>query len=97
MIQLENQNRLERQNKLGKLTLFLVLSLVLVFQAYLLPVPGRKKGIEKLKEWMHNEITIAGIPLVIPYEGEYGPSWGDMSVGTIYMDDPQVYRPPLAD
>lgn len=61
------------------------------------PIDKTDWAIKKLKEWMHNEITIAGIPLVIPYEGEYGPSWGDMSVGTIYMDDPQVYRPPLAD
>ena len=46
---------------------------------------------------MHNEITIAGLTLVIPYEGEYGPSWGDMSVGTIYMDKQSDYSPPLAD
>ena len=51
------------------------------------PIDKTEWAIKKLKQWMHNTVTIAGIDLVIPYEGEYGLSWGEMDVGTIYMDD----------
>ncbi len=32
----------------------------------------------KIKSYFNNELVIAGIPLVIPYDGEYGPSWGEL-------------------
>jgi DNA polymerase len=37
----------------------------------------------KIKSYFDNKITIAGISLVIPYEGNYGSSWGDLSIGSI--------------
>lgn len=37
----------------------------------------------KLREWYNNPITIAGITLVIPFEGHYGPSWGQQDAGDI--------------
>lgn len=35
-------------------------------------------AVEKIKSWFQNEIEIAGQKLVIPFEGHYGPSWGEM-------------------
>lgn len=32
----------------------------------------------KMKEWFQNELIIAGIPITIPFDGTWGPSWGDM-------------------
>ncbi len=32
----------------------------------------------KMKEWFQNKLTIAGIELIIPFDGNWGPSWGDM-------------------
>lgn len=32
----------------------------------------------KMKEWGYNELTIAGIKLAIPFEGNFGPNWGDL-------------------
>lgn len=32
----------------------------------------------KMREWFDNKLTIAGIELVIPFDGTWGPSWGDM-------------------
>lgn len=32
----------------------------------------------KIKQWFNNTITIAGIPVNIPFDGEYGPSWGKL-------------------
>lgn len=37
----------------------------------------------KIAEWFNNPLVIAGIPLVIPYEGAYGKSWGDLTEGTL--------------
>lgn len=31
----------------------------------------------KLHEWFDNPINIAGIPLTIPFDGTFGPSWGE--------------------
>lgn len=35
-------------------------------------------AVGKIKSYFNNEIVIAGIPLVIPFEGNYGSSWGNM-------------------
>ena len=40
-------------------------------------------AINKIKQWFNNEIIIAGIPITIPFEGNFGPNWGDLSAGTI--------------
>lgn len=34
--------------------------------------------IGKLKQWFDNPLVIGGIPIVIPFEGNYGPSWGNL-------------------
>lgn len=51
------------------------------------PIEREEWAKKKLREWMHNPITIGKETLVIPYEGEYGDSWGKMDKGTIYMND----------
>lgn len=51
------------------------------------PIEKEEWAKKKLREYMNNEITIAGEKLVIPYEGEYGDSWGKMDKGTIYMKE----------
>jgi hypothetical protein len=40
-------------------------------------------AIGKIKSWFTNEIKIAGITMVIPFEGGYGSSWGNLKVGEI--------------
>ena len=40
-------------------------------------------AVDKIKSYFTNEITIAGIKLIIPFEGGYGPSWGNLKVGEI--------------
>lgn len=40
-------------------------------------------AISKIKSYFDNTITIAGIPIIIPFEGNYGPSWGNTDLGTI--------------
>jgi hypothetical protein len=37
----------------------------------------RNYAIERMHEWFNNPITVAGIRLTIPFEGAYGPSWGE--------------------
>lgn len=37
---------------------------------------------EKIRSWFQNQLIIAGTPVTIPFEGSYGPSWGEM--GTKY-------------
>ena len=32
----------------------------------------------KLREWFRNPLTIAGCEVVIPYEGQFGTSWGEL-------------------
>lgn len=38
----------------------------------------REWGREKVREWFNNELEIAGTKLVIPFDGTWGPSWGNM-------------------
>ena len=40
-------------------------------------------AIDKIKSYFDNEIIIAGIPITIPFEGNYGKNWADLSVGVI--------------
>jgi uracil-DNA glycosylase family 4 len=40
-------------------------------------------AVVKIRQWFDNSLTIAGQRIVIPFEGNYGPSWGDQSVGKI--------------
>lgn len=42
------------------------------------PTAHRGWARRKLTEWFDNSLTIAGIPITIPFEGAFGPSWGDL-------------------
>jgi hypothetical protein len=42
-----------------------------------------KQSAERLTGYFNNSIVIADQQLVIPFDGEYGPSWGDMETGKI--------------
>ena len=33
----------------------------------------------KLHEWFNNSLSIAGIDITIPFDGAYGPSWGELT------------------
>lgn len=35
-------------------------------------------AVEKIRQWFDNELTIANTKVVIPFEGAYGPSWGQL-------------------
>jgi hypothetical protein len=35
-------------------------------------------ALPKIRGWFDNEITIAGQRITIPFEGNYGPSWGHL-------------------
>lgn len=37
----------------------------------------------RIKSYFDNTLTIAGQQIIIPFDGAYGPSWGDTSVGKI--------------
>jgi len=37
----------------------------------------------RIKQYFNNPMTIAGVSLVIPFEGNYGPSWGNLDIGEI--------------
>ncbi len=37
----------------------------------------------KLHEWFDNPLTIAGQRIVIPFDGKYGESWGNLTAGVI--------------
>lgn len=37
----------------------------------------------KIKQWFNNPLQIAGQQIIIPFDGHYGPSWGQQDVGTI--------------
>jgi len=41
------------------------------------PIPIRDWAIAKVKSYFQNEIVIAGQRMIIPFEGGYGPSWGE--------------------
>jgi len=34
-------------------------------------------AVSKMRDWFNNPITVAGIRLTIPFEGAFGPSWGE--------------------
>lgn len=40
-------------------------------------------AVDKIKTYFNNEIIIAGIPIVIPFEGNYGKNWANLNEGTI--------------
>jgi uracil-DNA glycosylase family 4 len=40
-------------------------------------------AVGKIRSYFANQIMIAGISITIPFEGNYGPSWGKLDVGTI--------------
>lgn len=40
-------------------------------------------ALPKIKEYFNNELQIANVKVVIPYEGHYGISWGNLKEGTI--------------
>ncbi len=40
-------------------------------------------AVKKLREWFDNPLTIAGQRIVIPFDGKYGESWGELDQGTI--------------
>jgi hypothetical protein len=42
------------------------------------PKDKREWAIKKVYQWFDNEIEIAGMKLVIPFDGEWGRSWGEM-------------------
>jgi uracil-DNA glycosylase family 4 len=43
------------------------------------PISLRPWAIEKVRSYFSNPITIAGQTLTIPFEGAYGPSWGEQT------------------
>lgn len=47
------------------------------------PKEATEWAIVKHKEWLDNELVIAGIKVKIPYEGAYGASWGELDQGVI--------------
>jgi DNA polymerase len=42
------------------------------------PVGKTNWAVEKIRTYFDNKITIAGITITIPFEGHYGPSWGEL-------------------
>jgi len=40
-------------------------------------------AVDKIRGYFNNELIIAGVPITIPYEGAYGPSWGELNQGEI--------------
>jgi uracil-DNA glycosylase family 4 len=42
------------------------------------PVERTDWALSKIREWFNNHLTIAGQDIVIPFEGGYGPSWGEL-------------------
>lgn len=50
------------------------------------PIPQTEWAKTKVREWFNNEVTVAGVRFVIPFEGLYGTNWSMDSkalVGTI--------------
>lgn len=45
-------------------------------------IVDRAFALSKIPLWFDNEITIAGVTLTIPFEGGYGPSWGECDTKT---------------
>jgi len=42
------------------------------------PIEHRDWAIAKIKSYFDNPLTIAGHTMVIPFDGQYGPSWGEL-------------------
>jgi uracil-DNA glycosylase family 4 len=40
-------------------------------------------AVAKIKEWFNNQLTIANQQITISFDGEYGPSWGNLNEGKI--------------
>lgn len=47
------------------------------------PKDRTEECVAALRRWLNNTLVIADQPIVIPYEGGYGPSWGELKEGTI--------------
>lgn len=43
------------------------------------PIEVRDWARKKVKSYFNNQLTIASIPLTIPFEGRYGRSWGELT------------------
>ncbi len=43
------------------------------------PIERREWVKRKLTEWWNNPITVAGMTFTIPYEAQFGPSWGQLT------------------
>lgn len=40
-------------------------------------------AVDRIKSYFDNPVVVAGIKLIIPFEGNYGESWGNLNAGTI--------------
>jgi hypothetical protein len=40
-------------------------------------------AVTKIRHWFNNPLEIAGQKIVIPFEGAYGESWGNLKAGVI--------------
>jgi hypothetical protein len=47
------------------------------------PIERAAWAVGKINEWFDNPIEIAGQRITIPFEGAYGPSWGQLDKGKI--------------
>lgn len=47
------------------------------------PIARTEWATDKIRTYFDNTLNIAGIDIKIPFEGEYGPSWGEMNKGLI--------------
>lgn len=47
------------------------------------PIDKTEWARQKLHIYFNNQITIAGTPITIPFDGSYGTSWGNLDKGTI--------------
>jgi hypothetical protein len=49
-------------------------------------------AVSKIREWFNNSLKIAGTDVVIPFEGAYGPSWGELGYDNKKAKDDPDYR-----
>lgn len=56
-----------------------------IHDALLFQFPRNKVAFakRKIRQWFNNTIVIAGLPIVIPFEGAYGESWGNLKEGML--------------
>lgn len=47
------------------------------------PIDRAEWAVPRLREYFNNTLIIGGVPTVIPFEGAYGRSWGELTAGTI--------------